>query len=194
MTRHTQFAVRAGLAVSLPLLTLAGCQSPSQPAALGADAQQAAAYPGTTGHVYTDSDAGMNRYVASPVELKVDSVLASVNDTSAGRAIDGNTNTHWSSGTATKPTFRLVLSARAELTSLRIKLNPNVGTYTVEVSDDAQAWKGVLWNQKNTTWNVEEKKLPANTWGKHVRLTFNNGGKAIMLFEADVNEIGRAHV
>jgi hypothetical protein len=186
MTRYTRIALHTGLAVSLPLLTLAGCQSPSQPSALGADAQQAAAYPGTTGHVYTESDAGMNRYVASPAELKVASVSASVNATSAGRAIDNNTNTHWTSGNTAKPTFSLTLSDRAELTSLRIKLNPNVGTYAVEVSEDAKSWKAALSNQKNTTWNVEEKAFPANTWGKHVRLTFDNGGKAIMLFEADV--------
>ena len=63
-----------------------------------------------------------------------------------------------------------------------------MGTYTVEVSDDAKSWKGVLWNQKNTSWNVEEKKLPANTFGQYVRLTFNNSGKQIMLFEADVHD------
>ena len=175
MTRvPNRFALHATLAVSLPLLSLAGCQAPSAAPALG-DAPPAALAPSEP-----------MRYVAAPTALKLDSVTATINPTSANRAIDGNTDTHWNSGQAVKPVFRLTLAARAELTSRKIKLNPNVGSYTVETSDDAQSWKVALTGQKNTTWQVEEKKLPANTTGKHVRLTFDNGGKAIMVFEASV--------
>jgi hypothetical protein len=189
-------ALHAGLAISLSVLAVAGCKSPTAVPGLGGGEQQAESYPGTTGNVSAGSEMmadgaeigteGPNQYVASPVDLKVASVSATVNGANAKNAIDNNVATTWDSQTATKPIFRVSMSARAELTSLKLKLNSNVGTYTVEVSDNGTTWKGVLWNQTNTTWNIEEKKFPANTMGQYVRLTFNNSGKKVMLFEVDV--------
>ena len=108
----------------------------------------------------------------------------------AARSVDGNQATEWQSGAVTKPVLRLTLPASSKLVSLAIKTNPNVGTYTVETSADGKTWKVALTNQKNTTWTVETKTLPAGHVGNRVRLTFANGGKNVMVFEAKMNISG----
>jgi len=181
--------LHAGMALSLSVLAVAGCKSPTAVPGLGGAQQQDESFPGTTGNVSAGTEMGAEgptQYVASPVDLTVSSVTASINAANARLATDNNASTTWDSQTATKPTFTITMSARAELTSLKMKLNPNVAAYDVQVSDDGATWKTVLWAQKNTTWNVEEKKFPTNTWGKFVRLTFNNYGKKVMVFEVDV--------
>ncbi|MFN3431454.1 MAG: CAP domain-containing protein [Candidatus Sericytochromatia bacterium] len=160
---------------------LAGCSAgtanqPAVPTALDAQAEPAAAL----------AQEGPSRYVASPTNLAVSYMTASVNATTAARANDNSLTSYWESGAVTKPTFRVILKARAELTDLRIKLTPYVGTYTIETSDDARTWKVALTGQRNTTNYQETKRLPAGTMGMYLRLTFDNAGRNVRVHEIDV--------
>ena len=127
-----------------------------------------------------------SRQLVALADLKVAYATASHTGGSfaAARAIDGKPETEWQSGAVTKPTLRLTLSAIASLNGLAVKMNPNAGTYTVEVSSDGKSWKVALANQKNASWNVETKTLPAGTKGDRIRLTFANGGQNVMVFQA----------
>lgn len=160
---------------------LAGCSAgtatqPDVPTALDGDAGPTAAL----------AEEGPSRYVASPTNLAVSYMTASVNATTANRANDNSLTTYWESGAVTKPTFRVILKARAELTDLRIKLTPYVGTYTIETSDDAKTWKVALTGQRNTTNYQETKRFPAGTMGMYLRLTFDNAGRNVRAYEIDV--------
>lgn len=191
--RRTRLALSACLAVTTPLVAIVGCQTPGaapDAPALGAGAAQAAAYPGTTGHVYPDADAavtgGPRRYVAAPAELKIAGVAASSSYKSqAAAAIDGNLNSAWASGNVNGPTFTITLADEAEVTDLVLKTN-RVGSYNVEVSADGTTWRTAMTGLKNTTWQLESKKFPAETRARIVRLRFVNAGKQVQLFEVDV--------
>lgn len=193
--RRTRIALTASLALTTPLVAIAGCQTPgSAPTApsLGAGAAQAEAYPGTAGHVYPEAGGadpvfgGPARYVAAPAELKIASVTASSSWSSTPQAaIDNNTNTAWASGNVNGPTFTLTLSDEAEVTSILLKTN-KIGSYNVEASTDGSTWKTVATGLKNSSWNVETKNLPAETRARYLRLRFVNGGKQVQLFEIDV--------
>ncbi len=191
--RRTRLALTAGMAVTMPLVAVVGCQTPgTSPTApdLGAGAAQAEAYPGTTGHVYPDAGIAMTsgplRYVAAPTELKIAGVAASSSYLSQPTAaIDNNLNSAWASGNVNGPTFTITLAAEAELTDLLLKTN-RVGTYDVEVSTDGTTWRTALAGMKNQSWKVETKKFPAETRARYLRLKFVNGGKQVQLFEVDV--------
>jgi alpha-L-arabinofuranosidase len=167
-----------GLALGLSLLTLAGCQTqtPGMAPGLGSVPENNT----------LAADSAPRAFVAAPLPLKAASVSASVNPAAASRVIDGSLTSAWDSGTAQNPSITIQLPAVSELTDLSIKVSPGVGTYTVETSADGATWKVALANQANTTWNNEIKKLPTETVGKSVRLTFNNAGKKVMLFEASL--------
>lgn len=125
---------------------------------------------------------GLRAYVANPAVLSLQQATASVNAASAGRAIDQNTDTHWNSGQVSNPFWRAGLAEQLELTELRIKVNP-AGSYAVDVSLDGSSWRTVSTGVKNTTWNLETKRMPANTLARMIRLRFANSGRSVMLFE-----------
>jgi alpha-L-arabinofuranosidase len=171
-------ALHTGLALGLSLLTLAGCQAqtPGMAPGLGSAPQD----------VTPAAETAPRGFVAAPLPLKVASVTASVNAATATRVIDGNLTSAWDSGTAQNPTVTVQLPGSSEVTDLSIKVSPGVGTYNIETSTDGATWRTALANQANTTWNNEIKKLPNETVGKSIRLTFNNAGKKVMLFELSV--------
>ncbi|MEB3285424.1 MAG: discoidin domain-containing protein [Candidatus Sericytochromatia bacterium] len=125
------------------------------------------------------------RYSALNVNLPVTSITASSNPSAAPLAIDNSLSTCWSSGPAYNPSITAKLAATSQLNQLAIKANP-VGSYRVQVSNDGRYWKTVLWNQKNTTWNVETKRLPSRTNGQYVRLLFSNNRQHILVFDLQV--------
>lgn len=132
----------------------------------------------------TDEDPDVQMAIAAATTVATAS--ATSGSYTAARAVDGNLATEWQSGAVTKPTLRLTLPASATLKSLAIKAAPNVGTYTIETSADGTTWKVALSGQKNTTWNAETKTFPAGHTGNRVRLTFDNAGKNVLVFEAKV--------
>jgi uncharacterized protein YkwD len=169
------------LGTMLSAALVAGCTAAPvatapEPSALGTETQ-AAALDGSEGPAHY-------RMMASIVPVAY--TTATVNNHIAARANDNSFSTYWQSGAFNKPVYRAVLGARAQIAALRLKLNPNVGTYTIETSEDARTWKVALTGQKNTTWYPETKTLPANTWGKYVRLTFANNGWNVNMYELDV--------
>jgi hypothetical protein len=47
-------------------------------------------------------------------------------------------------------------------------------TFDVQVSADGRTWTTALAGQRNATWGLEQKALPAGTMGRHVRLLWHN--------------------
>lgn len=96
----------------------------------------------------------------------------------AARAIDGDQATAWINGGYRNATswaaVQLAGSATLASVSLKTGASPAGTGYDVQVSADGVTWKTVLANQTNSTWNLETKRLPAGTTGKHVRIFWRN--------------------
>ncbi|MEB3330028.1 MAG: discoidin domain-containing protein [Candidatus Sericytochromatia bacterium] len=163
MPRYAPLAAGRRRALAATALILTACQPGSQ------TAQAPVAPPLET------------TYTLQAVRLAIRSVTASVNATNAGWAIDGNLASCWSSGPVRNPSFTAQLAGAAEISSLAIKANP-VGSYAIQISSDGRSWRTVS-TTRNTSWNLETKRLPAGTRGAHVRLQFSNGGRTVMVFE-----------
>lgn len=167
------------------LVAVVGCQYDQNPAASGGlqwlpDAQ---AQPPQAGQSHA------RRFSAFNTVLPVQRISASTNSNSAGLAIDGNLSSCWSSGLTSNPSLTASLGQAADLLQLGIKVNP-VGTYAVDVSSDGRNWRTVLSNQRNTSWNVENKRFPSGTRGQHLRLRFSNNRQNVMVFELRITGNG----
>ncbi|MFP5501066.1 MAG: discoidin domain-containing protein, partial [Candidatus Sericytochromatia bacterium] len=168
----------------MSLVAIGGCANPTSAPALGGGAAQSEAFPGTTGNAFPAEAEGAQAYTvqATPTDLTVAKMTASVNQGQSPRVTDGNVASAWDSGASRTPTVDFELSESATLSSMEIKVNP-VGTYDVQVSADGKTWTTALAGQKNSGWNPETKTFGAGASGKFVRLKFNNNGSKVMLFE-----------
>ncbi|HEY9723938.1 MAG TPA: discoidin domain-containing protein [Oscillatoriaceae cyanobacterium] len=185
MTTKYRYALSAGVALSVSLATLVGCGSSptSVPTSTGGDAASAGANGGAA-NLGPDTMQGDSQYTVKSVALKFTNASASVNAGSAHQAYDGNVASCWGSGSASNPWISFDLGSSATISTLGVKVNPNVGTYNIQVSNDGSSWSTAVSGAKNTSWNVESKSLPSGTTGRYVRLQFvNNYGKQIMVFE-----------
>lgn len=196
MTKTVAYRRFAVIASSLPLIALAGCQSPAGTAAPLAAAPVADAAP----IAVTPADAAPaeaaaastafeapapQRYVVA--DLSIASAVASANDAAAKYAIDGNETTSWQSGVvAGGASMTLDLGANAELNAVATKMKAKGDAYNVLVSADNASWKVALSGAKNATGGFETKTLPAGTTGRYVRLSFPTVKRSAVLYEVDV--------
>lgn len=198
----TRFKTRLIPTAALLAAFSAGCQSPlGVPTSVGAGPDQStpvetqqlpapAAAPEAPVGAPSEAIAGASPADLSPTKLElaaatptlVASASSEITGYGAARAVDGNTNLEWKSGPGSNPTLILDRGASGLLTALPLKTNPNQ-VFAVAVSDDRVTWKTVLSNQKNTTWSVVRKALPAGTTGRYVRLAFTSS-TTVMVFEA----------
>lgn len=173
-------------------VALAIAASACQPASFNAPAPPGDGSP-ADGALYPDG----NPYRLLTVEelpvvgIAVDSALSGY---PAGRAIDGSLNTEWASNPYRGATAwaAVELAQSAAIAAVAVKTGPlNAGaSYDVQVSANGTTWTTALANQRNTTWNLEAKALPAGHAGKFVRLFFHNSASQPMsrfsVFEVSV--------
>ena len=86
---------------------------------------------------------GPSQYTTFATDLKIASVAASANNAYAYRANDSRTATAWTSGAATKPTFRAVLAASTSLASMRMVMTPGIPV-TVDAHAATRPFRGVV--------------------------------------------------
>jgi hypothetical protein len=111
------------------------------------------------------------------------------------RMADGNVNTEWLSAGFRPASVAATadLGTTASLASIAIKTGPMpTGTsFDVQASATGAAFATVLAGQRNTTWNLEPKALPAGATGRFVRILWHNRAASpvnnFSIFELVVN-------
>lgn len=152
------------------------------------------------GQAYPD---GHRFRVLAAEELPVVGVTAdsAASGFAPARAIDGDLGTQWASGVYRAPSawLRAELAAPAGLAAVALKTGPMPAdtAFDVQVSADGAAWTTALANQRNTTWGLETKALPAGTGGRFVRLLWRNSAASpqarFAIYELEVHgEAGTA--
>lgn len=164
-----------------PLVLVSACQisRPTTPSAsvgtMPADA--AARYQPADGQVYPSGSTYLTLAVGelSISTVQVDSQMANL---PKERMIDRDLATAWGNGGYQNPTSwaSAQLAARSSLASVGLKTGPTPAgaSFDIEVSSDGKAWVTVLRDQRNTTWTVEYKALPAGTAAQYVRVFWRN--------------------
>lgn len=184
MARHAQWM--------WPLaLTLAACQVVS-PTALHADAPSA-----TETSPVADAQSPDVFQLFALGDVAIQNVLtdSAAPGQGAARLFDGDAATAWSSA-GYKPSTAWVamrLASSVPIGAVRVKTGPLAEgtTYDVQVSIDGRTWKTVLTDQRNTTWGLEAKAMPAGTVGRHVRLFFRNTRMArLSVYEVTLQTAG----
>lgn len=133
--------------------------------------------------------------VAPAVAVDADSQLST---NPAAYGADGQSSTAWTNGGYRNATawLRLRFGADEAIASIAIKMPPAAtGTsYDVQVSTDGSTWTTALANQKNTTWNLETKVLPAGTHGRYLRVFWRNSATTpqphVSIYELSANRSG----
>ncbi len=94
------------------------------------------------------------------------------------RLADGNQATEWINGPYKPATSwaAVDLGLAATLAGVALKTGPTPAgaSYDVQVSSTGASWTTALANQRNTTWGMETKTLPAGTTGRLVRVFWRN--------------------
>lgn len=169
-----------GLAVSLSLAMLGGCQAAAPNGATVGSAAQPA--PAAAFAPRVSAAAGPREFVVPSNLLKIIASLASTNTASENNGIDLNLNTSWDSGTTSGAWYGFQLAQDTPLQSLLIQSKPGI-TFNVDVSSDRKTWTTVLKNQSTTDTSIETKNFPAGTHGMYVLLSFTSN-------EGYVTEVG----
>ncbi len=126
------------------------------------------------------------------VAVSADSAVAGL---PPARLADGNQATEWTNGPYKAATSwaAVDLGRAATLASVAIKTGPTAAgaAYDLQASNDGSAWTTVLAGQRNTTWGMETKTLPAGTAGRRLRVFWRNNPAApaahFSIFELVVN-------
>ncbi|HEY9724308.1 MAG TPA: right-handed parallel beta-helix repeat-containing protein [Oscillatoriaceae cyanobacterium] len=163
--------MQAGLAVSLSLLLLGGCQAANPGAPTVGSASQPAATAAFAPQVNAPAASGPREFVVPSNLLTIVASLASNNTSTENKGVDLNLGTSWDSGYHRGAWYGFEIAKDTPLESLLLQSKRGL-TFNVDVSSDRNTWTTVLKNQKITSTGVQTFNLPAGTHGQYVLLSF----------------------